>query len=85
MWRSQFLQINLEMVLEEEGGTDLLKFVEEFGLGSRLEDVIDGKSEKDEVEEREGEEKEAEDEDEEDSDDAEDEDSRSINSTNESR
>ena len=76
MWRSQFLQINLEMVLEEEGGTDLLKFVEEFGLGSRLEDVIDGKSEKDEVEEREGEEKEAEDEDE---------DSRSINSTNESR
>ena len=69
------------MVLEEEeGGTDFLKFVEEFGLRSMLEDVIDGKGEKDEVEEREGEEKEAEDEDEEDSDDAEDEDGRSINS-----
>ena len=66
------------MVLDEEGGTDFFRLVEEFGLRSRLEDVLNGKGEK-------GEEKEADDEDEEVSDDAEDDDSRSINSTNESR
>ena len=58
---SHFLQINLEMVLEEEekGRTDVfIKPVVEFGLRSGLEGVLDDKGE---VEEREGEEKEEDD------------------------
>jgi hypothetical protein len=50
----------------------IFRLVGGFGIRSWLEDVLDGKGEKGEVEEREGEEKEAEDEDEE---------CRSINST----
>ena len=56
MWPSHFLQINLEMVLEEEkGGTDVfIKPVVEFGLRSRLEGVLDDKGEVEERRRRKG-------------------------------
>jgi hypothetical protein len=72
--------------VEEENGTDFLRFVADFGFRSRLEDVLDGKGEgpvkMGEIEEeREGEDEDKDD----DSDDAEVEDSRPTNFTNESR